>query len=177
MNSIPDCFASSSKEAIRSSAGMSIECVEASAALVVAGADHNAQQRNPARAHRFVEVLKIGDSPKDSAWRRFRTRLALGQNNAVAASFHVDREAALQKPKERVGVAGAEVAADANAGNGRVLDEDLPCAVAIEVGNRVGQRGVAEDDIAAAPTQELFDLCRCGLVDEDGRLQSPRFGT
>src|SRR5258706_3467567 len=170
MNSIPDCFASSSKEATRSSAGMSIDCVEASAA---AGADHNAQQTNPARAHRFVEVLKIGDSPKDPAWRRFRTRLALGQNNAVAASFHVDRKAVLQKPRERVGVAGAEIAADANAGNCRILDEDLPCTVSIEVGHGGGQRGVAEDDIAAAPAQELFDLCRCGLVDEDGRLQGP----
>ena len=42
---------------------MWIDCVEASADSAITGADNNAQQTNTAKAHRFVEVVKIGDSP------------------------------------------------------------------------------------------------------------------
>src|SRR5258708_11054325 len=98
MNSIPDCFARSSKEATRSSAGRLIDCVDASAESAMAGADNNAQMTNPAKAQRCVEVVKIGDSPKVLCSAGFPMRLAFGQNSAVTALLDVDREAALHEP-------------------------------------------------------------------------------
>ena len=67
-----------------------------------------------------------------------RMRLAFSQYNAVTALLDVNREAALQKPKERVGVVGAKTAANANGSNRRIFDDDFADTVAIEVGDRVG---------------------------------------
>jgi hypothetical protein len=54
---------------------MSIDCLAASAKSAIARDDNNAQQTNPAKARRFVEVLKIGNPPEDPAWHWFLMRL------------------------------------------------------------------------------------------------------
>src|SRR5450631_925040 len=125
MNSMADCFASSSKEATRSPAGILIRCLGASVAT--AGAAIHAQQTSapktsPAKAHRFIAFANIAD-PSNICVVLFAgrpTQSTFGQNDAIAALLDVDRKAALQEPNEGVGVAGAEVAANANAGNRRI---------------------------------------------------------
>jgi len=61
----------------------------------MAGAAKNAQKTNPAKAHRCVEVVKMGYSPKILGGPGFSIRLTLGQNDAVAALLDVDRKAAV----------------------------------------------------------------------------------
>ena len=70
------------------------DCVDASADAAIAGADNNPQQTNTAKTHRFVEIVKIADSPYPVV-QDFRARSALGQNNAIAALLDVNRKAAL----------------------------------------------------------------------------------
>src|SRR5258708_2643974 len=93
--------------------------------------------------------------------------LASRQADTVIPLCDGDRKAVLQKPKERFGVRGAESTANTKGRQRWVIDDDLAAAIAIELGNRFGQRRLVKHEVTGPPTQELFHLSRLRLIDEN----------